>query len=559
MISSHSQHSTRYSCLECRADAQAFMNERLHPDVQQRYLSHISQCKACARAHRTLIALYQGPQDFSAISHHLPHDREFLAVLRQLHGKPTASKMSGRNLRSSTLLGLCSSFAFTLFIIFSTWKIPFPQENLHAKQHSANPEARAEAVEFVSDRIYIPEQGGVNHHAQVDYGRIIAGRASLFDDQHQQALTTDIFQVGTRFKVAARQNLQVRFIGKILANFGPEAHFRWEKATPDEVHLRLQHGLLAVRYDRLPQDPILKIYTPTAVVRIVGTIFTVEVDDAGNTSVAVLRGKVEVLDIKHERVISEVQAGYRFNVHQSTYADLGRREVAIALPLSNETSHRSRFEADGRIPTSWVVPGLPTDPNLRTLEHLAYTGERGSSKSPQRTSNRNSHSKQNDEMFSIRHMIFAPLQEDEGEELIENLQREMQEDRRRELKLILNRCNELYQSTHTRYMAARCITDFMRNHENDREIVEGWLLYGILRMDYANDYPAAIRAFEKFIEQAPNHVETETAMYRLWLANTEAGKINKAEEQGRNYLRSFPNGRYAGKILQRFPKLIAEI
>lgn len=99
----------------------------------------------------------------------------------------------------------------------------------------------------------------------------------------------------------------------------------------------------------------------------------------------------------------------------------------------------------------------------------------------------------------------------------------------------------------------------MAEHGDDKDLVEGHLLIGILRMDFANDYPAAKLAFERFIERAPGHPEAELARYRLWLASIEDGDIHGAIDRGREYLRRYPNGKYAGKILQRFPRMVSEL
>ena len=93
---------------------------------------------------------------------------------------------------------------------------------------------------------------------------------------------------------------------------------------------------LAVRYDRRPGDPILQVRTPTALVRVIGTVFTVSVDELGNTTVGVLRGKVEVVDPENGRPLASVAAGFRYDVGAESYRDVGRREVAAALPISEQ-------------------------------------------------------------------------------------------------------------------------------------------------------------------------------------------------------------------------------
>jgi hypothetical protein len=95
----------------------------------------------------------------------------------------------------------------------------------------------------------------------------------------------------------------------------------------------------------------------------------------------------------------------------------------------------------------------------------------------------------------------------------------------------------------------------MDTYGDDPRAVEGYLLVGILRMDYALDHRAADAAFGEFLRRAPGHPRAELAMYRLWLSSTEEGRIAQALERGQRYLERYPNGKYVGKILQRFPEL----
>jgi hypothetical protein len=119
--------------------------------------------------------------------------------------------------------------------------------------------------------------------------------------------------------------------------------------------------------------------------------------------------------------------------------------------------------------------------------------------------------------------------DDDGQSLIDKLVQDHGATRREASIAALERCKELYQSPQTRYLSARCFTGFMAEHGDDADVVEGHLLIGILRMDYANDYPAAKLAFERFLERAPGHPDAELARYRLWLANTERGAIHEAD------------------------------
>jgi hypothetical protein len=145
--------------------------------------------------------------------------------------------------------------------------------------------------------------------------------------------------------------------------------------------------------------------------------------------------------------------------------------------------------------------------------------------------------------------------EDEGEDLIEQLVEDAEATRKKELRGWLERCRELYYEPENRYRAARCLSALMDKYGDDPLAVEGYLLIGILRMDFALDHRAADVKFTEFLQRAPDHPRAELAMYRLWLSSTEEGRIAEALERGHAYLKRYPNGRYVGRILQRFPEL----
>jgi hypothetical protein len=317
------------------------------------------------------------------------------------------------------------------------------------------------------------------------------------------------------------------------------------------LEIEVERGVAAVRYDRRPSDPILQIRTPHAVVRVIGTVFTVQVDGASNTIVSVLRGQVEVLHPETNRLLAEVESGYRFDVKKSTFDDVGKLEVEAALPLSNDLpdgDSEALALADGRIPVSWNVPGLPSDPQYRTLEFVpARPGSPSATVAPAARSTKSA--------VAVRSDRETRLVDDEGEDLIERLVKDAESTRRKELRGSLETCRGLYESHETRYLAAKCLATFIDKYGEDPLAVEGYLLVGMLRMDYALDYEAAEVAFQTFLKRAPNHPSAEFALYRMWLASTENGRISEALERGRKYLARHPNGRYVGKILQRFPEL----
>src|SRR5690606_7329185 len=124
-----------------------------------------------------------------------------------------------------------------------------------------------------------------------------------------------------------------------------------------------------------------------------------------------------------------------------------------------------------------------------------------------------------------------------------------------EIHRSLERCRELYLDPETRYSAAGCLERFDQRFGDDPEAIEGLLLTGTLMMDFAQDYQAATLRFQEAIRKAPKHPAAETAMYKLTIIAIESGEISLGMSRGRDYLKHFPNGRYVGHILQRFPEL----
>ncbi len=551
----------RYGCLECQEDAELALADRLHPSAVARYRAHLRACGDCRRMNQLLEAVYRGPDPASSGLGTLrgsSSDREFAAILRRVSLERPLPWYQ-RAVQTTGVVALATTAAALALALVLPAADPSleaePLGGISAALQGARQVLRAAESSASEDSAVAP------HQAQVDYGRVIAGRGFLSTRGDGPPVLTDTFTVGTRFSVEPGQSLQVGLLGRILANFEPGTEIEWTQAGPAALDLTLERGHIAVRYERQPTDPILNIHTPSALVRVVGTVFTVEVDAEGSTNVAVLRGKVEVLNPEDQAFVADVQAGYRFELERMTYGDVGRHDVRVAMPLSDEVpgspAHAGELvslaslttSADGTIPASWVVPGLPADLPQRRLENILtrtpppeFFFERPSIVRPDR-----------------RYLSSLAAKADDGQTLLDKLVRDAAETRLEEGRAALELCKTLYQSAQTRYLSARCLTQFMARHGDNDGLVEGHLLVGILRMDFANDYVAAELAFERFLERAPAHPEAELARYRLWLASIEDGDVNGAIDRGREYLRRYPNGKYTGKILQRFPRLVSEL
>ena len=495
--------------------------------------------------HRVMDALYEGPETPPALTG-IHEEREFQSILNRSMTDHSSRPM--RMLpRLAAPIGIGGLSAAALALVFSLFGGNTATNGPEGSPITQGPHASrtetdvGDSTDLSDDTIEIMEhlgEGGIDHPAQ-SYGRVVGGHGRLLS-HGGNAIGTNTFPVGTTFKVGLNESLQVGLSGKIVGSFTPGAQVEWIAASPKLLELEVHRGLVAFRYERKPSDPTLLVRTPSALVKVVGTVFTVQVDYNDETVVSVVRGEVEVLDPTTSRLLASVEAGYRFDVTASTFSDVSKAEVVAALPLSNEGE--ALFEG-GRIPASWNVPGLPSDPASRTIANVPDHG--GSQ-----------------ELDAEGYLELAEkprrqhsAAEDEGEDLIEQLIRDAEATRRKELRAMLHQCRRLYQSEGSRYKAGSCLAKFMQKYGEDPLAVEGFLLIGILRMDFALDYRAAEVAFLNFLRRAPHHPSAELAVYRMWLAATEDGRISLAIKRGRMYLERYPNGKYVGKLLQRFPEL----
>ena len=548
----------RYSCHECREDAELVMSDRAPPVVVDLYHDHIRQCRECRRMHRLLYALYEGPVVPPA-PNGIREEKEFHAALRrarEMQPDPWYHKLTIR----AGITALAASAAVLALALFDV------TPGLDDLQPLADGTVASADTSYDHAKGSLANDDGGIHHPAQSYGRIVAGDSTVITEDGDAA-TTSTFPVGTHFSVDSGDQMQVGMIGKIVANFTAGSEVEWTTATRNLIEIEVERGLVAVRYDRRPEDPILQVRTPTAVVRVIGTVFTVQVDENDNTAVSVLRGQVDVMKPNTNALLAEVERGSVYDVAAQSYGDVGKLEVSAALPLSNEADGQSIDPtevaglADGTIPRSWFVPGLPDDPAQRTLAFVpdqAGTPEFDIMPAPTKVATRQS-PKTAEPSFEAEPKPAPRKHKDEGEDLIALLVEDAKATRKKELRSQLSSCEKLYRSPSKRYRAAGCLADFLAKYGDDPAAARAYLLVGMLRHDYAVDYRAAEKAFETFLRRAPNHPEAELAHFRMWLSATEDGRISTAEERGRRYLQRYPQGEHVGKILQRFPKLKSEL
>lgn len=548
-----------YGCHEFRDDCEQVITNRAHRKLAELYHAHLAFCGDCQRFHHRLESVYRRPPRIPRVEG-FAKEREFQDILGRVRAQETAraeplGKPIERFLGSVGVGGSLSVGALTAAaaILIASLLIPSFGGRLFGEPDPAQVElGDGHTRDDFRDDVHIPDRRSLGHQAQA-FGRVVGGDGALFDDQ-DRPIAGDSLTVGTRIETGEHA-LQVAMVGRMVANFEPDTIASWHTATPALVELGLVSGTLAIRYDRRPEDPVLQVRTPSAIVRVVGTVFTVTVDARG-TSVSVLRGRVEVVDPTGGRWLGEVEAGHHFDVTDSTYRDVGRRQVAAALPLTEQTELVVTVGDDGeltfeepeptaQVPLEWTVPGLSNDPDQRTVDRIFDPDSRSvalDSSARRRTARRDRRRPEP----TIDTSLLAELDDAEAE-------------RRAKIAGELELCRTYYDDSKTRFRAARCLSDFMKRRHKEPEAVEGLLLLGTLRMDFAHDYQSATRNIEEFLRRAPEHPKAELARYKLVLAAIDAGYIDKAIGQARAYLHDYPDGQYVGRILQRFPELKSEL
>lgn len=540
------------------------MGNRATPEVRRLYDNHLRGCRECRQMNRLLYAVYEGPVVPPAPSG-VAEEKDFHAVLRRMRDEKPAPWYHTFTLRAGIGALACSAAALALSLGGITpASFGLSSDDGNAADGVAMVEGTGTGGAFSGDS---GERSSIRHAAQA-YGRVVAGSAVMTDADGDTSRSST-FEVGTRFEVDANESLQVGLLGKMVANATPGSKVTWVKGTPSLVELQIDEGMIAVRYDREASDPILQVRTPTAVVRVVGTVFTVQVEEGEGSAVSVLRGQVEVLDPATNQTVAEVESGDRYDVARGNYDTVGRLEVQSALPISKDALSGGSLEA--RVPSSWHVPGLPTDPKSRTL---AYVPERarggvieepsirvmGTGGTPHRGSAAHSPNSPNSASSAPKATplpVKPPARrvENDGDDIIADLMEGAATARRKELLAALANCRDLYSANETRYLAATCIGKFLKEYDDHPLAAEAYLLRGMLRMDYALDYKTAEMDLKTYLRRAPNGRQVEKAHYRMWLAATEDGRISVALERARAYLDAYPNGRFVGKIIQRFPEL----
>ena len=191
----------RYGCLECQEDAELALADRLHPSAVARYRAHLRACGDCRRMNQLLEAVYRGPDPASSGLGTLrgsSSDREFAAILRRVSLERPLPWYQ-RAVQTTGVVALATTAAALALALVLPAADPSleaePLGGISAALQGARQVLRAAESSASEDSAVAP------HQAQVDYGRVIAGRGFLSTRGDGPPVLTDTFTVGTRFSV----------------------------------------------------------------------------------------------------------------------------------------------------------------------------------------------------------------------------------------------------------------------------------------------------------------------------------------------------------------------
>lgn len=120
-------------------------------------------------------------------------------------------------------------------------------------------------------------------------------------------------QRGTSMRVGDGARLSFRIGDTARVALLGGAAWRVENASDTAIEVTLERGRIAVEFDGT-QGRSLDVRTPDSVVRVRGTLFTVEVSGEGGTLVSVVEGRVEVVPLRGGGALVEVGAGEQVSI-----------------------------------------------------------------------------------------------------------------------------------------------------------------------------------------------------------------------------------------------------
>jgi TolA-binding protein len=152
---------------------------------------------------------------------------------------------------------------------------------------------------------------------------------------------------GTAIDLLDGARLSFRVVDAASVAIVGSAVWRLDSVTETAIEATLERGKIAVEFDGT-RGRGLDIRTPDSLVRVRGTLFTVEVTPGGGTAVSVLEGRVEVVPLRGVSPVVEVGAGEAVSIPGDgrTHPMDGAQKV---LASEVDALEDSFVTADGRL------------------------------------------------------------------------------------------------------------------------------------------------------------------------------------------------------------------
>ncbi|MFO8072894.1 MAG: FecR domain-containing protein [Polyangia bacterium] len=193
-----------------------------------------------------------------------------------------------------------------------------------------NPNSAGEASAVVAAR----SPAGAEREAVETSGVIDRSQGSIRVDGRPFGDSRDRFPVtsGTRVALDEGSSVAFRLGDTARVALAGESEWRVERSTETLVEMMLERGKLAIDFDgRLGR--MLDVRTPDSLVRVRGTLFTVEVAPDSATRIGVLDGHVEVVPLGRAGSTVELSAGDLAEIPSGRILPLGDEQRALAAEI----------------------------------------------------------------------------------------------------------------------------------------------------------------------------------------------------------------------------------
>lgn len=255
---------------------------------------HLRRCESCREAAEGLFALESldlGLEPVSDDHGRAIYDRLIPAVhqiavdLRPENGKP------GSRFTLAFNFGLAAAAAVVVAVVIGIVKF------------GAVPTAAPAGVETVAQTDVVPVDVALPGILDRSEGTVLVNSVDVGSSEGS-------FDISTGTEIAVEDGASINFRIGNEARVAMVGNTRWRisAATETLLEMELDMGRMAVEFDGT-RGRMMDIRTPDSLVRVRGTVFTVEVIPTGGTHVSVLEGRVDVVSLGSDGQMIELGEG----------------------------------------------------------------------------------------------------------------------------------------------------------------------------------------------------------------------------------------------------------